>query len=114
MSDCSGEWRLEQKAEQERYELVQAQRQAEIAAAQAKGQGDAAREKAKGDAEATRIRSAAESECNQKVAASLTPTLIQQRCLEKWDGKLPQFSAGSSAPGMLFNFPMPSTAGGKP
>jgi regulator of protease activity HflC (stomatin/prohibitin superfamily) len=104
----------EQKAEQKRYELIQAQRQAEIVAAQAKGQGDAAREKAKGDSEAIRIRGSAESEYNQKVAASLTPTLIQQRYLEKWDGKLPQFSAGGSSPGLLFNFPMPPAATGRP
>jgi regulator of protease activity HflC (stomatin/prohibitin superfamily) len=106
----------EQKAEQKRYELIQAQRQAEIAAAQAKGQGDAARERAKGEADATRIRGEAEATYNQKVSASLTLTLIQQRYLEKWDGKLPQFSAGGSgsAPGMLFNFPMPPAAAGKP
>jgi regulator of protease activity HflC (stomatin/prohibitin superfamily) len=104
----------EQKAEQKRYELIQAQRQAEIAAAQAKGQGDAAREKSKGEAEAIRIRGSAEAEYNQKVAASLTATLIQQRYLEKWDGKLPQFSAGGSAPGLLFNFPMPPAAAGRP
>ncbi len=100
----------EQKAEQKRYELIQAQRQAEIVAAQAKGQGDAAREKARGEAEAIRIRGAAEAEYNQKVSASLTATLIQQRYLERWDGKLPQFSAGGSTPGMLFNFPMPPSA----
>jgi regulator of protease activity HflC (stomatin/prohibitin superfamily) len=104
----------EQKAEQKRYELIQAQRQAEIVAAQAKGQGDAAREKAKGEAEATRIRGEAEAAYNQKVAASLTSPLIQQRYLEKWDGKLPQFSAGGSTPGMLFNFPVPPPTGGKP
>jgi len=105
----------EQKAEQKRYELIQAQRQAEIAAAQAKGQGDAAREKAKGEAEATRIRGSAEAEYNQKVAASLTATLIQQRYLERWDGKLPQFSAGGgSTPGLLFNFPMPPASPGRP
>jgi regulator of protease activity HflC (stomatin/prohibitin superfamily) len=98
----------EQKAEQKRYELIQAQRQAEIAAAQAKGQGDAARERAKGEADATRIRGEAESNYNLKVASSLTPTLIQQRYLEKWDGKLPQFSAGGSTPGMLLNIPLPS------
>lgn len=102
----------EQKAEQKRYELIQAQRQAEIAAAQAKGQGDAAREKAKGEAEATRIRGEAEAAYNVKVAASLTPALIQQRYLERWDGKLPQFSAGGSQPGLLLNMPMPGT--GKP
>ncbi len=106
----------EQKAEQKRYELIQAQRQAEIAAAQAKGQGDAAREKAKGEAEAIRIRGSAEAEYNQKVAASLTATLIQQRYLERWDGKLPQFSAGGggSTPGLLFNFPMPPASTGRP
>ncbi len=100
----------EQKAEQKRYELIQAQRQAEIVAAQAKGQGDAAREKAKGEAEATKIRGDAESNYNQKVAASLTATLIQQRYLEKWDGKLPQFSmgTGSGGPGVLLNMPMPT------
>jgi regulator of protease activity HflC (stomatin/prohibitin superfamily) len=102
----------EQKAEQKRYELVQAQRQAEIVAAQAKGQGDAAREKAKGEAEATKIRADAESTYNQKVSASLTPTLIQQRYLERWDGKLPQFSMGSggTAPGLMLNMPMPAPA----
>lgn len=104
----------EQKAEQKRYELIQAQRQAEIVAAQAKGQGDAAREKAKGEAEATRIRGEAEAAYNQKVAASLTSPLIQQRYLERWDGKLPQFSAGGSTPGILFNFPVPQPTGGKP
>jgi regulator of protease activity HflC (stomatin/prohibitin superfamily) len=104
----------EQKAEQKRYELIQAQRQAEIVAAQAKGQGDAAREKAKGEAEAIKIRGEAEANYNMKVAASLTPTLIQQRYLEKWDGKLPQFSMGTGggAPGIMLNMPMP--APGKP
>jgi regulator of protease activity HflC (stomatin/prohibitin superfamily) len=102
----------EQKAEQKRYELIQAQRQAEIAAAQAKGQGDAAREKAKGEAEATKIRGEAEANYNQKVAASLTATLIQQRYLERWDGKLPQFSMGGSGsgPGLMLNMPLPTPA----
>ncbi len=104
----------EQKAEQKRYELIQAQRQAEIVAAQAKGQGDAAREKAKGEAEAIKIRGEAEASYNQKVSASLTATLIQQRYLEKWDGKLPQFSAGNNTPGVLFNFPAPAPAPAKP
>lgn len=104
----------EQKAEQKRYELIQAQRQAEIVAAQAKGQGDAARERAKGEADATRIRGEAEATYNQKVAASLTSTLIQQRYLERWDGKLPQFSAGGSTPGMLFNLPVPPATAGRP
>jgi regulator of protease activity HflC (stomatin/prohibitin superfamily) len=87
----------EQKAEQKRYELIQAQRQAEIAAAQAKGKGDAAREEARGVADALRIRGEAEAAYNAKVAASLTPVLIQQQYLTRWDGRLPQYSLGGNA-----------------
>jgi len=72
--------------------------------------------RARGEAEAIRIRGAVEAEYNQKVAASLTATLIQQRYLVRWDGKLPQFSAGGggSTPGLLFNFPMPPASAGRP
>jgi regulator of protease activity HflC (stomatin/prohibitin superfamily) len=100
----------EQKAEQKRYELVQAQRQAEIAAAKAKGEGDAARERARGEAEALRLRGDAEANYNHKVAVSLTPALIQQRYLERWDGKLPQFSAGGTQPGLFLNLPAPTAS----
>ena len=87
----------EQKAEQKRYELIQAQRQAEIVAATAKGKGDAAREEAKGVADALRIKGEAEAAYNAKVAASLTPVLIQQQYLARWDGRLPQYSLGGGA-----------------
>ena len=86
----------EQKAEQKRYELIQAQRQAEIMAAHAKGKGDAAREEAKGVAEALRIKGEAEAAYNAKVAASLTPALIQQQYLARWNGQLPQYSLGGN------------------
>lgn len=86
----------EQKAEQKRYELIQAQRQAEIVAAQAKGKGDGAREEAKGVADALRIKGEAEATYNAKVSASLTPVLIQQQYLARWDGRLPQYSLGGN------------------
>ncbi len=86
----------EQKAEQKRYELIQAQRQAEIVAAEAKGKGDAAREEAKGVADALRLRGEAEATYNARVAASLTPVLIQQQYLARWDGRLPQYSLGGN------------------
>ena len=87
----------EQKAEQKRYELIQAQRQAEIIAAAAKGRGDAAREEAKGVADATRIKGEAEATYNARVSSSLTSPLIQQQYLSKWDGRLPQYSFGGNA-----------------
>lgn len=94
----------EQKAEQKRYELVQAQRQAEIAAAKAKGEGDAARERARGEAEALRIKGEAGPAYNAQVVASLTPALIQQQYLSRWDGKLSVYTlAGSN--GVLLQLP---------
>jgi regulator of protease activity HflC (stomatin/prohibitin superfamily) len=75
----------EQKAEQKRYELIQAQRQAEIVAAQAKGVADA-----------LRIKGEAEANYNGRVSSSLTPVLIQQQYLARWDGRLPQYSLGAS------------------
>jgi regulator of protease activity HflC (stomatin/prohibitin superfamily) len=99
----------EQKAEQKRYELIQAQRQAEIIAAAAKGRGDAAREEAKGVAEATRIKGEAEATYNARVAASLTQPLIQQQYLSKWDGRLPQYTFGGNAVPFV---QLPAGAGG--
>lgn len=87
----------EQKAEQKRYELIQAQREAEIAAATAKGKGDAAREEARGVADALRLKGDAEATYNARVAASLTPVLIQQQYLARWDGRLPQYTLGGGA-----------------
>jgi regulator of protease activity HflC (stomatin/prohibitin superfamily) len=87
----------EQKAEQKRYELIQAQRQAEIVAAAAKGKGDAALAEARGVADALRVKGEAEAAYNAKVAASLTPVLIQQQYLTRWDGRLPQYTFGGNA-----------------
>jgi regulator of protease activity HflC (stomatin/prohibitin superfamily) len=97
----------EQKAEQKRYELVQAQRQAEIAAATAKGKGDAAREEARGVAEALRLKGDAEAAYNARVAASLTPVLIQQQYLARWGGRLPQYTLGGSGAVPFLQIPTP-------
>jgi regulator of protease activity HflC (stomatin/prohibitin superfamily) len=95
----------QQRADQKVYELIQAQKQAEIVAAAAKGVGNAAMEQSRGQAEALIIKAAAEAEYNKKITASLSPILIQQQYLVKWDGKLPQFITGSGS-GMLFQLPV--------
>jgi regulator of protease activity HflC (stomatin/prohibitin superfamily) len=87
----------QQKAEQKRYELIQAQRQAEIVAATAKGTGDAALAEARGVADALRLKGEAEATYNARVSASLSPVLIQQQYLARWDGRLPQYSFGGNA-----------------
>lgn len=96
-----------QVAEQD---LLTAQRVAAAKVVTARGDGEAARERARGDAEALKIKGEAEASYNQRVAASLTPTLIQQQYLIRWDGKLPQYQLGGGS-GVLFQ--IPAGSGGK-
>src|SRR6266511_2934427 len=51
---------------------------------------------AKGVADALRIKGEAESNYNSRVSASLTPVLIQQQYLARWDGRLPQYTLGGN------------------
>lgn len=51
---------------------------------------------AKGDADALKIKADGEAYYNRTVSASLSPTLIQIKALERWDGKTPIVSGGTS------------------
>jgi regulator of protease activity HflC (stomatin/prohibitin superfamily) len=53
---------------------------------------------AEGAAEALRVQADGEAYYNRTVAASLTPTLVQQYAIEKWDGDLPNVTGGNSIP----------------
>ena len=79
-----------QKAIQVENELREAQAQAQKLVAQAKGQAESLLTKAR-----------AEAEANQKVAASLTPLLIQKIALDKWNGVRPQVEGTGS--GLILN-----------
>ena len=46
---------------------------------------------ANGEAKALKIKGDAEAEYNRKIAASLSPLIVQQMMLDKWDGKLPVY-----------------------
>ena len=48
-------------------------------------------EEAKGAAEAIRINSEAQANANKLITSTLSPMLIQQQMIEKWDGKLPVY-----------------------
>lgn len=65
--------------------LITAEQEKEKAAIQA----EQAKIKAEGEAEAKRIAAEAEAEANRKIAASLTPELIEKIKYEKWNGTLP-------------------------
>jgi regulator of protease activity HflC (stomatin/prohibitin superfamily) len=96
----------QQVAEQKRYEVDQSKREAESKVAKERGEGAAVQARAEGEAAAMRMRAAAEAEYNTKVTQSLTPVMIQQQYLAKWDGKLPQFVTGTGS-NLLMQIPAP-------
>jgi regulator of protease activity HflC (stomatin/prohibitin superfamily) len=85
-------------------QAIQEALKAENLVKQAEANAQIAIAKAKGEAEATRVRADAEAYYNRTIAASLSPFIIQEDWIEKWDGKLPEVSAGQGA-GMMINLP---------
>jgi len=54
--------------------------------------------KAEGKAKALKIEADGEAYYNRTVAASLNELLVRQDAIERWDGKLPQYSGGGTVP----------------
>ena len=69
---------------------------------QAEIEAEKARIAAKGKADAAVIEAQGQADANNKVQMSLTPLIIQQHQIEKWDGALPKFATGSGA-NFLYN-----------
>ena len=89
----------QQQALQAQYTLQQTQISAQQQVVQAKAQADAAVETAQGQANALLLTSQAQSKANLLIAQSLTPPLLQQKALDKWDGALPTYlSPGAPMP----------------
>ena len=84
-----------QNAIQSRNRVAQVEAEATQAITQAHGQAEAARQKAEGDGDALLIRARSEAQANEIIRLSTTPTVLQYRAIDHWDGKLPQYSAGA-------------------
>lgn len=82
---------------------IQAKLKAENQAKQAIAEATVTKAKAEGEAAATIIRAKAESEANKLRQQTLTPLLIQQLWINKWNGALPTTQTGS---GSLFTIPV--------
>lgn len=80
---------------------VQAALKAENEVKEAQANAKIAVAKAQGAAEAKKIAADAEAYANSKIAASITPTLVQKLWVEKWDGDMPTTMAGSSGMTMM-------------
>ena len=57
--------------------------------------------KAKGNAEAMKIKADAEAYYNKTIAASLSPMIIQEDMIEKWNGEMPKIVGGGG--GMILD-----------
>lgn len=58
---------------------------------------------AEGEAKAILTKATAQAEANRKLAASITPELILNKAIEKWDGVRPMVEGGKS--GLLIQLP---------
>jgi regulator of protease activity HflC (stomatin/prohibitin superfamily) len=89
----------QQQAQQAQYTLQQTQISAQQQVVQAKAQADAAVATAQGQANALLLTSQAQAKANALIADSLTPVLLQQKALDKWNGVLPTYlSPGAPMP----------------
>ena len=75
----------------EKNASIQARLKAENEAKQAIAEATVSKAKAEGEAVALLVRARAEAEANRLKQQSLTPLLVQQQVIQKWDGKLPQY-----------------------
>ena len=84
-------------------QAIQEALKAENLVKQAEANAQIAIAKAKGEAEATRVKADAEAYYNRTISASLSPFIIQEDWIEKWNGQLPQVTSGQG--GMMINLP---------
>ena len=73
--------------------------QAKIEKQQAEVEAEKARVAAKGKADAALIEAEGQAQANAKLQQSLTPGVLQQRAIEKWNGELPKI--GSNGSGLI-------------
>jgi regulator of protease activity HflC (stomatin/prohibitin superfamily) len=83
--------------------------QAENKVVQSRAEAEQEVAKANGDARSILVRAQAQAQANKILAASLTPELVLNKQIEKWNGVLPTVSGGSGS-GFLINLPAKAEA----
>ena len=74
----------QQQAQQAEYELQKQQTLAKAAVAQAEG-----------EAKSILVRATAQAQANHLLQSSISPTLVQYKSVEKWNGVLPEVTGGA-------------------
>ena len=88
----------EAKQEEERLKIVNRQAEQQKAITITNAEADKAKIviAAQADAEATLTKAEAQSRANRKLAESLTPLLVQQNQVDRWNGTVPQVTGGGA------------------
>lgn len=81
--------------------------QSKVEKERAEIEAETARVTAKGKADAALIEAEAQAKANQLLLQSLTPEIIQNKQIEKWDGKLPTYMVGNDGSASLLINPNP-------
>jgi len=92
-----------QNAIQAENRVRQVKAEAEQAITQAEGQASAARARARGEADSKLITAKAEARSNLILKYSMTPSVLQFRALERWNGRLPVMNGGGTLPMLTFD-----------
>ena len=85
--------KLQAEIEQDQ-KTMETQQQAERERIIAEAAANVKKINAEADATAVKLKAEAEAEANNKIAASLTPELIEWLHVNQWDGKMPTYYAG--------------------
>lgn len=76
---------------------IAANAEAEARKAIAEAEAEAMRVKAEAEAEAMRVKAEAEAEANKKISESLNSDVLNNKAIEKWNGKYPDVVAGDGS-----------------
>jgi regulator of protease activity HflC (stomatin/prohibitin superfamily) len=87
-----------QNAIQSENRVRQVKAEAEQAITKATVAAEAQRQEAEGHADALLINARAEAKANEIIRLSMSPSVLQYRALEHWDGKLPAYNGGGALP----------------
>lgn len=90
------------KAVEAKQVAEQEAKQAEYTAQRAIADAKAAVNKAKGEAESALTVARSRAEAQRLLQQTLTPYILQQQAIEKWNGEFPQYFGGGN---LMFNIP---------
>ena len=87
----------ESQAINNQRDIDRAKAVAEATKLEAQGEADAIKVKAQGEADAIKVRAEAQAEANKLLESSLTPQVLKNKELDKWNGAKPKVVVGSDS-----------------